>query len=349
MRIAIVTTKTPFVTGGAESHAAELRAALERAGHEAEIVAFPFKWYPPQRVLDHILACRLLDLEQSDGRPIDLAIGLKFPAYLAPHPRKVLWILHQYRQVYELWNSRWDDLAQQGSLGLQVREAVRAADRKIIPEARRVFANSRRVAERLRKYCGIPSTPLYHPPPGADSLYTKPAEDYLFFPSRISPLKRQLLVIEALRHTKSKIRVFFSGPSDSVSYASQLQQKTEEYGLKDRVRWLGNVAEEEKRDLYARSAAVVYTPFDEDLGYVTLEAMLSHKPVITCEDSGGTLEFVQDGITGLITPPAPQELAAAFDNIAESPARAAAMGAAGFDLYQAKGISWNRVVEELLS
>jgi glycosyltransferase involved in cell wall biosynthesis len=114
------------------------------------------------------------------------------------------------------------------------------------------------------------------------------------------------------------------------------------------VKWLGNVTEEEKRELYAKSSAVVYPPHDEDLGYVTLEAMVSRKPVITCEDSGGTLEFVQDGITGLVTAANPNELASAFDEIADSPARAASMGSAGYDLYHAKRISWSRVVEELL-
>lgn len=349
MRIVIATTKTPFVTGGAEAHADQLLAALLRAGHEAEIVAFPFKWYPPERILDNILACRLLDLEQSDGQPIDLMIGLKFPAYLIPHSRKVLWILHQYRQVYELWNSKWDDLAQQGSLGLQIREAVRAADRTIIPEARHVFANSKRVADRLQKYCGLRSTPLYHPPPGAEQFYARPAGDYLFYPSRINPLKRQMLVVEALRHTKSDIRVVFSGPLNIPYYSDQLKQKVEELKLGDRVEWRGNVTEAEKRELYANSAGVVYTPFDEDLGYVTLEAMLSQKPVITCTDSGGPLEFVQDGITGMVTGPQPKELAAAFDEIALSPGRASAMGAAGFDLYRSKNITWNHVIESLLS
>ena len=37
---------------------------------------------------------------------------------------------------------------------------------------------------------------------------------------------------------------------------------------------------------------VIFPPLDEDYGYVTLEAMLAAKPVITCTDSGGPLEFV---------------------------------------------------------
>ena len=64
-------------------------------------------------------------------------------------------------------------------------------------------------------------------------------------------------------------------------------------GVSKKVKWLGFITEQEKIDLYAKARAVVYPPADEDYGYVTLEAMLSSKPVITCSDSGGTLEFVR--------------------------------------------------------
>ena len=88
MRILIATVQVPFVRGGAEIHAKGLRSALRAEGHEAEIVAVPFKWYPPERILDHMLACRLLDLTESAGTPVDRVIGLKFPAYFVPHPHK---------------------------------------------------------------------------------------------------------------------------------------------------------------------------------------------------------------------------------------------------------------------
>jgi hypothetical protein len=58
--------------------------ALRSLGHEAEIVAIPFKWYPPERILAQVLACRLLDLSESGGSPIARVIGLKFPVYLIP-------------------------------------------------------------------------------------------------------------------------------------------------------------------------------------------------------------------------------------------------------------------------
>jgi hypothetical protein len=104
MRILITTTQVPFIRGGAEVHAEGLRDALRRFGHEAEILAIPFKWYPPEKILDHMLACQLLDVTEVAGTPVDRVIGLKFPAYLIPHPNKVLWILHQHRTAYELWD-----------------------------------------------------------------------------------------------------------------------------------------------------------------------------------------------------------------------------------------------------
>jgi hypothetical protein len=39
-----------------------------------------------------MLACRLFDLSESMGENVDLLIGLKFPAYVVPHPRKVFWL-----------------------------------------------------------------------------------------------------------------------------------------------------------------------------------------------------------------------------------------------------------------
>src|SRR6266516_1721457 len=170
MRILIATTHVPFIRGGAELLAAGLRDELQANGHQAEIVAIPFKWYPPEKILAHMLACRLLDLTEVAGTPVDLLIGLKFPAYLIPHPNKVLWILHQFRTAYELWDHPLGDLVYSPN-GDLVRDAIREADQKLIPEARRVFANSANVAARLKYFCDIDSTPLYHPPPNADEFY----------------------------------------------------------------------------------------------------------------------------------------------------------------------------------
>ena len=348
MRILIATTHVPFIRGGAEVHAEGLRDALVASGHETEIVAVPFKWYPPERVLDHMLACRLLDLTEVMGTPVDLLIGLKFPAYLIPHPRKVLWVLHQFRTAYDLWEHELGDLIYRPD-GTEVRDAIREADRQLIPEARRVFANSGNVAARLKYFCDIDAVPLYHPPPNAEKFYSKEAEDYIFFPSRLCLPKRQALVLEALAHTKQPVRVKFAGAADQPAYQNELRSLARKLRVQDRVEWLGLISEEEKRDLYARALAVIYPPLDEDYGYITLEAMLAAKPIITCSDSGGPLEFVRNNETGLVTEPKGQKLAAALDGIWQNRDQAKVWGEAGRALYHDMNISWERVVEKLLS
>ena len=347
MRILIATVRVPFVTGGAEVLADGLRRALVDAGHQAEIVAIPFKWYPPERILDQMLACRLLDLSETFEVPVDRLIGLKFPAYLIPHPRKVIWMLHQHRQAYDLWQHPLNDLHTYAN-GAEVRAAIHRADTELIPQARGIFTISRNVAFRMHAYCALNATPLYHPPQDADCFYTRPAEDFLYFPSRINPLKRQDLVLEALARTRSKVKVCFSGPSAEPGFERKCGALAQESGFENRVEWLGAVSEEEKRDLYARSLGVLFPPVDEDYGYITLEAMLARKPVITCSDSGGPLEFVVHCQTGMVAEPTPEALAAAMDELWEDRRRAKQWGDAGRQRYDDLNISWGNVLERLL-
>ena len=348
MHILIATTQVPFIQGGAEIHARSLLDAFNAAGHRAEIVAIPFKWYPPELILDAMLACRLLDLTESNGRKIDRVVGLKFPAYLIPHPDKVLWILHQHRQAYEQWDHPLGDMALYGN-GREVRDAIRRADTRLIPEARAVFTNSQNVSSRLQEYCGLDSTPLYHPPHDAEAFYCEGEEGYFFYPSRINASKRQHLAVHALAAAGGGRRLVICGESEDDLYHQNLQEEIVRLGLQDRVRFLGRVTEEEKRRLYARCLAVIYPPFDEDYGYVTLEAMLAGKPVVTCTDSGGPLEFVIHDVTGYVTAPEGPAMGEALGKLSENPARAAALGQAGRESYLARGITWDHVVSALVA
>lgn len=348
MKILVTTSQVPFISGGAEMHAQELVVALRAAGHQAEIVAIPFKWYPAEKILDTMLACRLLDLTESCGSAIDLVIGLKFPAYLIPHPNKVLWILHQHRQAYELWDHpSYGDLIHAPN-GREVREAIVRADRLLIPEARALFTNSRNVSGRLKKFCGIDSQPLYHPPPAAEKYYCGQGGEYFYYPSHICAIKRQELLIQALAHCRNPVQVLFSGGIDQPLLLEKLKSLAVALKVDRQIRWLGGVSEEEKRELYSKALALVYLPYDEDLGYVPLEAMLAAKPVITCSDSGGPLEFVESNQTGLVVAPQPVALAAALDQLWENRTLARQLGENGRDHYVSLGISWENVLARLL-
>jgi glycosyltransferase involved in cell wall biosynthesis/SAM-dependent methyltransferase len=345
MRVGVVTTQAPFIIGGAERHSANLVAALRARGHEATEISIPYKWYPGRALVDHVMAAKLIDLADL-GYPVDLMVGLKFPAYLAHHPNKAFWILHQHRQAYDIWEAGQSEL-QRDPDGAAVRELIRAEDRAAIgaPGAR-VYANSLNVAGRLRRYLGLGAEPLYHPPPNAGRLREGPFGDYLYAPSRLGPTKRQTLMIEALAHAPGA-RLVIAGPPDAPGYDDELRRLARARGVEDRVEVLGPVDDATMIRLYAECRAVVFVPVDEDYGYITLEAMLSGKPVVTVTDAGGPLEFIEDGAQGLVAAPEPEALGAAFARVTESPAEAEAWGRAARAKYAAKRIAWDTVVETL--
>jgi glycosyltransferase involved in cell wall biosynthesis len=348
MRVLALTTQVPFVRGGAELLAEGLVRAINAAGHQAEIVAIPFKWYPAEHILDQMLIARLMDLTEACGSRIDRVIGLKFPSYLVPHPNKVMWLVHQHRTAYDLWDSPHGDLPQMPN-GLQVRQAIINADNQGLAECQQIYTIAGNVSKRLKQYNNLESTPIYSPPFGAENFYCAAAGDYFFFPSRLNVMKRQYLVIKALAECQHPVKVVFAGKCDEGSTQAELKNLVTELGLTDRVTFLNEVSEAEKLSRYAGAIAVIYPPLDEDYGYVTLEAMLAAKAVITCDDSGGSLEFVIDQTTGLVTAPTPTQLAQAMDQLWDDRAFAQRLGAAGRDRYDSLAISWANVVQRLLA
>lgn len=347
MKIALLTTQIPFVRGGAEMHVNNLRKALEEHGHEVEIINIPFNDNPIARIEDHIVAMRLLNISESWAGKIDLAIGMKFPAYLIPHPNKVMWILHQHRQAYDLFDTDLSSIHGDAE-GLRIKDIITNADVKYIAEAKHVYANSGNVAKRLKKYCGLESTPLYHPCPDMEKFYCKESKDYLLMPSRINHTKRQFLALRALAKTKSNINLYIVGAADTPLVKEELLRNIEEFGLKDRVKYFDFVSQEEKIDLYANCRGVVFIPKDEDYGYITLEAMASSKPVITATDSGGPLEFVENGKNGFVCEPSSESIAEAMDKLGEDEKNAIGMGENAKKKIGDMHISWDHVVKELL-
>lgn len=347
MRVALLNTMVPFVHGGAELLAANLAKAIREAGHEVEMVNLPFKWYPPRNIVDHAMGARLMELDEANGMPIDRAIGLKFPAWLARHPDKVMWVVHQHRQAYDIWDSSPDHL-RAAPEGQEIKRFIEAADDMVFAEARAVYTISRNVSKRLKHYSGIDSEPLYSPPDEAENYRPGAYEPYVYFPSRLNPLKRQDLVIEALAKTRQPVVARFAGVADETAYGRKLEDLAKSLGVADRVRWDGRVSNAEKIAAYADCLAVVYPPSDEDYGYVTLEAMLAHKAVITTTDSGGPLEFVHNGENGLVTEPTAEALAAAMDELWADHAAAKRMGGLAREIYGTMDIGWPRIVEALL-
>lgn len=339
MRILLTASQAPFLRGGAELHTENLCAALQRAGHEVERINLPFKFSPEADIERLMTFCEGFDVSAPNGQTVDRVISLQFPGYGLSHPAHVVWMLHQHRSVYELYD---EDSATPALRRL--RDEIAAFDNRVLPKARRIFATSKRVAERLMQFNGLAATPLYHPPPMAEHLQCGEEWGYVFYPSRLESLKRQDLLIEAARYLKSPVKILIGGTGGQYArYAGLIDR----YRLQDRVHLLGQFTEAEKRAFYAHALGVVFVPRDEDLGYITLEAMFASKPVITCTDSGGPLEFVRDGETGWVVEPTPEALADAIEALWANKARSRSLGEAGRARVLGMRLSWDSVVQTL--
>jgi glycosyltransferase involved in cell wall biosynthesis len=340
--VAVVNNQAPFVRGGAELLAEWLRDKLRDYGHEAEVVRIPFKWSPAPKIVDHMLAARLVRLAG-----VDRVVALKFPAYFIPHEDKVLWLLHQFRQAYELWGTPYQDIPNTPT-GHRVRESIMRADRSFLSEAKRIYTNSEIVGHRLRTYTGIDSEILYPPLFDPESLQCEDYSDYFVCPGRITAGKRQHLAVEAMAHVPGSSRLIIAGPPETAHDLERLTGLIRELELERRVevipRW---ISEEEKTRLITSARGVVYVPFGEDsYGYVTLEAFHARKAVVTLADSGGILELVRDRHNGLV-PSDVEGLARALRELADDRNLAESLGEAAFSTLEELDISWDRVIREL--
>lgn len=347
MRIAIATVQVPFVTGGAELHAQMLQNELRKRGNQAEIVTIPFKWYPPKTLTKCMLMGRTMDLTEVNGEKIDLVIAMKFPAYYVKHPNKVLWILHQHRQAYDLWETPYGDLHQMPR-GRELREFIKACDTRYISEGKRIFTNSQNTSKRLMKYNGISSEPLYHPPLNWEKMRCEGYGDYIFYASRVDEMKRQRLLVEAARYVKTNVKFVIAG-SGSQREMDYLWGRIAKYHLESKVSLLGFISEEEKLSNYANCLAVYFGAYDEDYGYITLEGFFSKKAVIVHQDAGGPLEFVQDQENGYILQDDARAIAEAADELFLDREKARRFGECGAQRLKEMNMNWDYVIERLIT
>ena len=345
LRIAVCTSQVPFAFGGAEVLADALVDQLRRRGHDVDLVRLPQRWYPKDGILENYLMWRLVNTldRTSERQPIHRVIALKYPAYAVPHEHKITWLIQQLRQAYDWLGTPFtffdNTEADRELLGL-----IRRMDQVTIGESRHVFSISRNVAGRLRKYNQLESEVLYPPPAMDGRFYNDDYGDCIISVSRLNLLKRVDHLVRAMGHVRTAVRCRIAGSGPDLEPLSRLARQV---GAGDRIDFLGFVDNESLLDLYARSLAVYYAPLDEDYGLATIEAMKSQKPVLTTDDSGGVLEFTEDGVTGYVTPQDdPVALAQRIDQLYANRQLARRMGRRGAELVA--GITWDVTIERLL-
>lgn len=345
MRVLVVNNMAPFVWGGAEELAAHLQRNLLAEGHEAEVLRIPFRWAPAEVVASQMLLVRALELWN-----VDRVIALKFPAYLIRHPNKTVWLLHQFRQVYDLFDAGHSHVGAD-QVGDQIRTLVRGGDSEGLSESRLLFSNSEITKRRLKKYNNLDAEVLL-PPLNDPELFVGGAQDgYVFAGGRINRMKRQHVFIRAMALTSVRCRLVVAGPPDSDADADEVKRLVEELDLADRVTLDLRFLDRTEVAGYVNGAsACAYAPFDEDsLGYVAMEAAAAAKPILTLSDSGGVLGLVRNGVTGWVCDPDAGSVAGAIEDACAGSGDVVERGRAARDLWCSMGISWPATLARLLA
>jgi len=343
-RISVVTSYIPFVYGGNEILAETLSKKLRESGYESSVIYVPQNPFGKQ--FSAYLSARFTDLEfKGCDNHIDQVISLKFPAYAVRHENHVCWLSHRMREYYDLWDEFYGRLP---SFTYRIKErirrfAIQRLDEHFLGNVKKIYAISENSSMRLKRWGGIEAEVVY-PPPRDMNYRSGPYGNFIISISRLTRYKRHDLFIEAFRSIRNQnIKGYIIGEGEE---RKGLEKMIETAGLKDRVFLLGYLKDDELERYYSSCLAVFFGSYDEELGFITLEAMKFRRPVITCTDSGGPLEFVKDKETGLVVRPDPREIAEGIESLSSNEGLARVIGERAYEMV--KEITWEKAIERLV-
>jgi len=301
---------------------------------DTDWIQVPFSEASWESILQAYLSCYEVDLTQ-----YDLVLSTKSPTYLAQHPNHVCWLLHQIRVFYDRFEDEYGKLPASALVELQAqRQTIQRLDNLAFRRISRIFAIGREPARRLKLYNGFDAEVLY--PPVLKQGHYCAGQEYFLLPGRLHRWKRVDLAIRAMQHLPQDIPLLIAGTGEDQPHFRKLAAQD------SRIQFLGFVSDDEMLRLYANALAVLFVPKDEDFGYIAVEAMLSHKPVIVCKDSGEPACMVQNGTSGYVVDPDPVEIAGAMSLLLANRQLAREMGEHAYAA--APSQSWDDVVQKLL-
>jgi glycosyltransferase involved in cell wall biosynthesis len=335
MKIAIITPaiQDPKRLFGAERHFVGMVQAFKQRV-ETEWIQVPISEARWETILQAYVDCYDLDLAD-----YDIVVSTKAPTYLAQHKHHVCWLLHQMRVFYDRFDDEYGKLSPAVLAERQrQRQTIQHLDTLALRRPRKIFTNGQETGRRLKLYNGFDAEVLY--PPVLTQGHYCGAQEYFLLPGRLHRWKRVDLAIRAMQHLSSDIPLLIAGTGED-------EQEFRKVAANDpRVKFLGFVSDAEMLKLYANALAVLFVPKDEDFGYITVEAMLSHKPVIVCTDSGEPALLVQNGRSGFVVEPSAVEIAGAMSLLASNRDLAREMGEHAYRSVPAQ--SWDDVVQRLI-
>jgi glycosyltransferase involved in cell wall biosynthesis len=262
-----------------------------------------------------------------------------------------VWLVHQHRPIYDLFATQFSDFSDDPR-SEALRRRLMKEDTAQIASCECIAGISRNVIHRLNEFNGIQGRVLYPPLPSGSRYYNDKEEPYILSVGRICRIKRLDLLIKALPAIDAQLSLKVVGQTDDPEFLDYIQNEIAKHHLQSRVHFIGRVDEAELLRIFARAMIVYYAPYDEDYGFVSLEAFASGKPVISATDSGGILEFVEHHENGLIAEPNSNSIAEAVNTLFHDPERRIAYGRAGYSVIRERGLleqGWEDVISQLLA
>lgn len=381
MKIAIVApSPVPFIRGGAEFLYEGMHDAINKySSHQCELIKIPVKEDNFWNIIDSYYKFYRLDLSY-----FDLIISTKYPSWMVSHKNHILYMLHPLRGLYDTYNSELYGLEVPTDLRqgividilnlIETNSSIELVFEKLftlkkvqheyppilfsfpgifIRKIIHFFDKSALSSNKITRYCTMSNTvknrenyfptdvkvDVIYPPPKIDTFNSE-EYNYLFTASRLDSPKRIDLLIKSMKFIPDNVILKIAGEGPEKEKLMLLAAND------PRIEFLGFVNESELIDLYSRALSVIFIPLDEDYGYITIESMMSLKPVITASDSGGPLEFVFNEKTGFIVSPDPEEIAHAISKLLDNPKKAKNMGLAAKQ--KVSNISWSNFVSQLI-
>lgn len=317
--------------GGAEIFNERMVEYLSKYVPCVDHISVPCSENTFEDILRGYVTCYDLDLSSYDG-----VITAKAPTFAIKHPNHVCYLQHTVRVFYDMFDEIKSDKS-----NYDKQQLIHRIDTELLssPRTKKLFSIGHEVNRRLELYNGISSTVMHHGLP-AGEFYCKDY-DYIYMPGRLHKWKRVDLMIKAMRHVQSPIKLKIAGTGD------QLNELKTMAGSDNRIEFLGFVQDDEMKELYASALVVVFTPLREDYGLIIHEGFKSRKPVITCTDSGEPTQFIKQGENGFSVTPDPKEIARCIDYLYNNKDEAKKMGKCGLE--SIAHITWDNVVQTLLA
>lgn len=229
------------------------------------------------------------------------------------------------------------------------KSVFRFCDRWCWQYYRKVFCISWEVKRRIEASGIVATEKLQVNHPGINLDLYKPGDGtskrYFLLPGRIMWTKNIELGIEAFRRfcqDNSGFELYIAGIVDAKSqeYFKKLQDLSR--GLP--VKFLTELNDPQMLELYQNAFAVLFTPFNEDWGFIPLEAMACGKPCIAV-NRGGPKESIVDGKTGILVEPEAEAFALAMDRLAHDQQLVDSLKVAG--LVHVHNFSWSNFAGEI--